>query len=202
MRLPQFISDPAPLLPVLEQLKDDPSEYVRRSVANHLNDIAKDHPEIVLALAQRWRGRSPATDRLVKHACRTLLKRGDARALQLFGQTHGIEVRVRRFAFAATRVPIGTDLGFSFDLVLDESDSCRVRLEYAVDFVKARGHTARKVFKISEREMVPGQSLHFTRRHRFDDLSTRTHHPGKHRIAIIVNGVQRAARSVMLTRTG
>jgi 3-methyladenine DNA glycosylase AlkC len=76
MGLPDFKKDPAPILPILENLKADPSEYVRRSVANNLNDIAKDHPEIALQIARAWQGVSPETDWIIKHGCRTLLKRG------------------------------------------------------------------------------------------------------------------------------
>lgn len=199
MRLPQFIADPAPLLPILEALKDDPSEYVRRSVANSLNDIAKDHPAVVLDIAQRWLGASAATDALVKHACRTLLKRGDARALRLFGHHARADVRVRHFALATDRLPIGADLGFSFEVALNEREPHRLRVEYAVDFVKRAGHAARKVFKIAERAFAAGQAAVFARSHRFRDFSTRKHYPGRHRIAVVVNGVQRAARSVMLT---
>ena len=81
MALPRFKQDPSMILPILEKLKDDPSEDVRRSVANHVNDISKDNPDIALELCGRWYGQSANVDRIVKHACRTLLKAGDSRAL-------------------------------------------------------------------------------------------------------------------------
>jgi 3-methyladenine DNA glycosylase AlkC len=198
MTLPEFKRDPAPVLAILERLKNDPSEYVRRSVANNLNDIAKDHPQLVLGIARRWLGTSAATDALVKHACRTLLKRGDAQALALFGHHDGVEVGVRGFKLAAPRIPIGTDLAFGFEVVSRTKQAARLRVEYAVDFVKSAGHTTRKVFKVAELQLDAGAAARFERRHRFRDFTTRKHYPGKHRIAIVVNGVQRAARLVEL----
>jgi 3-methyladenine DNA glycosylase AlkC len=199
MRLPALIADPAPLLPILEQLRADPSEMVRRSVANSLNDIAKDHPAVVLDLARRWHGESAATDALLKHACRTLLKRGDAGALRLFGHDDGVEVTVGDFRLAAARLPIGATLGFGFTVALAQDAPAKLRIEYAVDFVKANGSTSRKVFKVGERGFAAGETGRVVRRHRFTDFSTRRHYPGAHRIAVIVNGVERAARVLRLT---
>jgi 3-methyladenine DNA glycosylase AlkC len=198
MRLPLLIADPAPLVPILETLRADPSEMVRRSVANSLNDIAKDHPAFVLDLARRWHGESTATDALLKHACRTLLKRGDAGALRLFGHDDGARVEVSGFRLAAARLPIGGTLGFGFTVALAQGEPAKLRLEYAVDFVKASGGTSRKVFKIGERRYDAGERARIERRHRFTDFSTRKHYPGAHRIAVIVNGVERAARTVKL----
>jgi len=198
MRLPALIADPAPLVPILEKLHADPSEMVRRSVANNLNDIAKDHPAFVLDLARRWHGDSVATDALLKHACRTLLKRGDAGALRLFGHDHGARVKIGDFRLAAARLPIGGTLGFGFTVTLTQGEPAKLRIEYAVDFVKANDSTSRKVFKIGERNYAAGETARIERRHRFTDFSTRRHYPGAHRIAVIVNGVERAARTLRL----
>jgi len=199
MRLPVLIADPSPLLPILETLRADPSEMVRRSVANNLNDIAKDHPAFVLDVARRWHGERAETDALLKHACRTLLKRGDAGALRLFGHDHGAQVTVADFRFAAARLPIGGTLGFCFTVTLAQDEPAKLRLEYAVDFVKANGSTSRKVFKVGERQYAAGEAARIERRHRFTDFSTRKHYAGAHRIAVIVNGVERASRTLRLT---
>ena len=196
MALPQFKRDPRPLLPILEALRDDPSEYVRRSVANHLKDIAKDHPGLVLEIAQRWLGTSAATDRLVRHACRTLLKRGDQRALKLFGHHDDVAVGVTALKLSASEIPIGADLAFSFRVRAAAKTSARV--EYAVDFMKSDGRTRRKVFHVGVKALDPAAPLTITRTHRFRDFSTRKHYPGKHRIAVLVNGVERARRVVKL----
>ena len=103
-------------MPILEALRDDPSEYVRRSVANNLNDIAKDHPDLVLATARDWIGRSEDTDRLVKHACRTLLKKGSPGAMRLFGFRDPAGVEVRELELDRKELPLGGELEFSFVL--------------------------------------------------------------------------------------
>jgi 3-methyladenine DNA glycosylase AlkC len=196
MALSQFKRDPRPVLPILEMLRADPSEYVRRSVANNLNDIAKDHPDVVLEIAQRWQGTSAATDRLVQHACRTLLKRGDQRALRLFGHHDDVAITVTTLKLAAQQIAIGTDLAFTFRVRAASATS--VRIEYAIDFVKSDRRVSRKVFQIGVKALKAGTPLSFARKHRFRDFTTRKHYPGKHLITILVNGVARAKKAVQL----
>lgn len=200
MALPEFKRDPSPVLPILEILKADPSDYVRRSVANNLNDIAKDHPEVVLGVARRWLGKSKVTDALVKHACRTLLKRGDQRALELFGYRRTAGVKVTGLRLAPTKLRIGGNLRFQFAVLHRERRPVALRLEYAVDFVKASGRSTRKVFKITEGSFAPHEPRAFERKHRFRDFTTRKHHPGEHRLSILVNGEVSAEGSLMLIR--
>jgi len=200
MALPAFKQNPTPILPILEILRADPSEYVRRSVANNLNDIAKDHPDIVLATAQRWLGKSPATDALVKHACRTLLKRGDLRALALFGFACRVPVEVQGLKLSSAKLRIGESLALEFEVSHRARQPVALRLEYAVDFVKANARTSRKVFQIAEATFPPNTAQRFERKHRFCDFTTRKHHPGLHRLAIIVNGTTRAEASLTLFR--
>lgn len=191
-------ADPAPILPILETLRADPSEYVRRSVANNLNDIAKDHPDIVLDIASRWLGTSMETDKLVKHACRTLLKRGDQRALTLFGQQHTGSVTASALKLERPSVHIGETLAFSFDLVAE--DAAHVRVEYGIDFLTKTGGRSKKVFKVADKEMKARERLHFARRHRFTDFTTRTHYPGRHELTILVNGVAQVKRGFAVER--
>jgi len=183
MALSALKKDPAPIMPILEALKDDPSDDVRRSVANNLNDISKDNPDFALVVARRWHGKNPQRDALVKHGLRTLLKAGNRDALELFG-CHSSDVRVSRFRLARDRVVIGENLEFSFEVRTDAPTN--VRLEYAVSFRTKTGASSRKVFKIAE-GVVDGKKT-YTRRRSFRDLSTRKHYPGRHTIAIIVNG--------------
>ena len=196
--LPAFKEDPEPLLPILEALKDDPAEYVRRSVANNLNDISKDHPDRVLDIAAAWFGVSEGTDWIVKHACRTLLKAGDPRAMRIFGFADPARLRVEALQLSAASVAIGGHLHFEFELHNDESEPRKVRLEYRVDYVKARGKRSGKVFQIKESELVTGRHS-VKRKLSVKDLSTRKHHPGTHGLAIIVNGVEKATGSFELT---
>jgi 3-methyladenine DNA glycosylase AlkC len=199
MALPEFKRDPSPVLPILEALKADPSDYVRRSVANNLNDIAKDHPESVLDVARRWLGKNKSTDSLVKHACRTLLKRGDMRALELFGYRRTAGLKVTGLRLSAANLRIGEDLRFRFVVVHRERGPVALRLEYAVEFVKASGRTTRKVFKIGEGLFTPNEPRQFERKHRFRDFTTRKHHPGKHHLTILINGEASAEGSLHLS---
>lgn len=198
--LPMFKADPSPILPILEQLRDDPSEYVRRSVANNLNDIAKDHPERVLDLCERWHGTSPERNRLVKHALRTLLKAGHPRALRLFGFEDPDHVIVTGLAVEPTSPSIGDAVTVRFVLGIRPAATTRVRLEYAIAFVRSSERTSRKVFQIRETTLAGGEhAIRF--RHDFRDRSTRRHYPGDHRLAIIVNGREMAAARIDLRAT-
>jgi 3-methyladenine DNA glycosylase AlkC len=189
--LQRFKVDPTPILPILERLRADPSDYVRRSVANNLNDICKDHPDLIIELATRWIGESAATDALVKHACRTLLKRGDQRVLRLFGQHDDVPVTVE-LTLTSKTIAIGHRL--AFDCVVRADADTSARIEYVIDFVTKTGGVSRKVFKIGDRQLSAGAPLRLQRQHRFTDFTTRKHYVGMHRIGIVVNGVQRAQR--------
>ena len=158
---------------------------------------SKDHPGLVLDLAERWHGAHVDTDRLLKHACRTLLKRGDARALRLFGFDAEVEAEVRRLTASARRLAIGDTLGFAFDVRHREAEPLTLRIEYAVDFVRPGGKRHRKVFQVAARTLAPGWHT-FERRHRFRDFTTRLHHPGVHALSVIVNGRPAATARVTL----
>jgi hypothetical protein len=197
MALPKFKQDPTLTLQILERLKDDPSEMVRKSVANHLNDISKDHPDLALDVAARWLGHSEERDWIVKHACRTLLKAGDRRALRLFGFGDPTHLHVENLALERASLPIGETLPFTFDLNVVMPEPCRVRLELGLYYRKARGQLSRKVFQIREATYPPGRHR-LSRKHSFQERSTRKHYPGEHRLSIIVNGVEKAEISFQL----
>jgi 3-methyladenine DNA glycosylase AlkC len=188
MGVPALKKDPSPILPVLENLKRDPAETVRRSVANNLNDIAKDHPALVLDIAERWQGDHPLTDWVVRHACRSLLKKGDARALALFGFQAGRPGITLAELCCTPQVPIGGKLDFSFGLANRSGQAANIRLEYAIHYLTSTGKISRKVFKIKEFLLAPGAEARFTRSQRFQDFTTRKHYPGPHRLEIVVNG--------------
>ncbi len=188
MALHALQKDPTPILPILENLKNDPSEFVRRSVANNLNDIAKDHPDLVLRLAKNWLGQSSETDWVVKHGCRTLLKRGNVEALALFGWSEMAGVQIGNLKLTNDVIPIGAQLEFAFELQHNGDTACDLRLEYAIDYLKSNGKHNRKVFKITENTYLPGQVYHISRRQSFQNMTTRKHYPGLHRLTIVVNG--------------
>lgn len=180
--------DPAPILPILEALKDDPSEYVRRSVANNLGDIAKDHAGLAVGIGARWIAESPARTPLVKHALRTLLKRGDRRALDLFGVGAAPGVSVERVAMTPRRVPLGGSAALEVALRSTRRAAQQLRLEYAIQYARPNGRSGRKVFKIADVELAGRAALDLTRKVSFADRSVRTHHPGPHTATLIVNG--------------
>jgi len=187
--IPSFKKDPTPILPILEQLNTDPDFYVRKSVANNLNDISKTHPDLVAKLAKEWYGKNEHTDWIVKHACRTLLKKGNREVLAIFGFHDADSVGADSFAIDAQAVAIGGSFNFSFSISTNEAT--KVRLEYAVDFVKANGKRNRKIFQISEIALKANENKPYTKNHSFANLSTRKHYPGTHSITLIVNGTER-----------
>ncbi|MBO1510986.1 DNA alkylation repair protein [Metabacillus bambusae] len=184
--------DPTPIFPILENLKEDPSLYVRKSVANNLNDISKDHPEIVLAIAKKWYGDNNDTNWIIKRGIRTLMKKGDQQALELFG--FGINPNLIVEELTVTdKLTIGDALSFSFQLISSDEKLTKIRVEYALDFVKANGKHSTKLFKIAENVINPDEKRVYTKKHSFKDLTTRKHYPGKHKISIVVNGETKAS---------
>ncbi len=186
--LHSFKKDPSKVIVILEQLKADPSLYVRKSVANNLNDISKTHPDLVIKIAKEWYGDNEYTDWIVKHACRTLLKKGDREVLAIFGYDYTGSVDVDGFALVTTSVANGEDMTFLFEI--EAKETTKVRLEYGIDFVKANGKRNRKIFQISEIELKTGQRKKYKKTHSFADMSTRRHYPGVHSVTLIVNGIE------------
>ncbi len=195
--VPALKKDPSLILPILEKLKDDQEEFVRKSVANNLNDISKDHPELVLDICERWQGNSKNTDWIIKHACRTLLKQGNKRAMLLFGFANPELMKVEDFKLSNTSPSIGQDISFSFSFRLSTKQKQKVRIEYIVHYVKANGKTSPKVFQIKEVEMKPG--LHkISKKHSLKNMSTRKHYPGEHKFELVINGEVKASSSLIL----
>jgi 3-methyladenine DNA glycosylase AlkC len=192
-RLPALIADPRPVAPILDNLRADPSLYVRKSVANHLNDISKDHPEWMLARIRSWDLDNARTAWIAKRAARSLIKSGDPRALLLFGFRPAAAVRVEGLRVRPTRVQIGGEIEFSFGLQCTGRQPQQLVVDYAVHYMKASGRLTPKVFKLREVELHPGEGKLFARRHALRDLTTRKHHAGRHRLAIHVNGAALAS---------
>lgn len=188
--IPAFKKDPSHVMPILERLKGDQSETVRRSVANNLNDIAKDSPELVISVAKKWKGKSKEIDWVVKHGCRTLLKQGHPEIMPLFGFSSTRDIDIKHLNIQTPVVVIGDDLNFSFDLVNQQEKPLLIRLEYGIYFMKANGSLSRKVFKISEKEYDGSSVSAITRHQSFKVITTRKLYPGKHQVSIIVNGVE------------
>lgn len=190
--LTMFKRDPAPVLPVLEQLKEDSSLYVRKSVANNLNDIAKDHPSIVLETARRWKGVHPDTDWIIRHGCRTMVRKADPEIMDIFGYTEDAAsfVTSAMLTVEPTRLTIGEKCELQYALRVREGEQVRIRIEYGIEFVKAKGQTSRKLFLLSDKTVSGGTRLSAKRQHSWADLTTRRHYPGEHRIVLLVNGCE------------
>ena len=198
MRLPQLVKDPAPILPILTALMDDPEDYVRRSVANSLNDVAKDHPDMVAAfIACHIDAASPERRWLLKHASRTLLKKGHARALANFGfaATASLQCELR---LVNGEVMFGEGLDFEIRLTNAGEVPQSLMIDYAIHHMKGDGSLSPKVFKCRTITLAPGQSQTIERRHAMRPITTRRYYPGKHRIAILVNGAETASESFVL----
>ena len=191
--LSEFKKDPQPLLIILEQLKDDHSEYVRRSVANNLNDISKDNPDVVIKVAQTWLSDKYKVDniinnnrrRLVKHACRGLLKQANPTILSLFGFAISNDIKISDFT-VGKEVRIGEKLLFSFTLTSKKTLG-KLRIEFAIDFMKKNGKLADKIFQLSESNITEN-SKKISKQFDFKKISTRQYYPGLHHLSVIVNG--------------
>lgn len=187
--LASFKKDPSPVLAIVEYLKDDPSLYVRKSVANNLNDISKTHPDLVAKIARDWYGKSTYTNWIVKHGCRTLLKSGNRDVLGLFGFVDADCVHIEKFMLHTAVLSIGEALTFSF--AVSGKEATKVRLEYGIGYVKANGKRSQKIFQISEIFLKKNRATRYTKKHSFANLRSRIHYPGIHSITLIVNGVER-----------
>jgi 3-methyladenine DNA glycosylase AlkC len=197
MALTSLKKNPTPIIPILDQLKQDPSLYVRKSVANNLNDISKDHPEKVKQLVQEWSGGYPFTDWIIKHGCRGLLKKGDIESLRLFGYKEPSDISVHRLSLSSDQLSLGDTLTFSFDVRNESIQPQKLRIEYGIDYVKANGKHSRKIFQLSQKEYPTG-NVQVKRKHLFKDLTTRKHYSGSHGVSILVNGEEKANAQFML----
>ena len=187
MKVPVLIENPNLILPILENLRQDPSDSVRRSVANSLNDISKDHPELVLELGRKWSNSSPETDALIKHGLRTLLKKGHPKALKHY-ELNSNQVTCNSFRLLTSKIKIGDRVAFEFEIENTSTKTQTVRLEYRLYFLRNNGTHSGKVFKISERQLKPGEKLFISRKHSFRPITTMRYYPGKHSVALVVNG--------------
>jgi 3-methyladenine DNA glycosylase AlkC len=199
-KLDRVISNPDVTFPILEKLKDDAELYVRKSVANHLNDISKDNPDFVLTVIKNWKGNSEYTNWIIKHGSRTLLKKGNKTALAQFGTKHHPDIIASAFSIVNTKIKTGGKVDFAFCLRNKNSKPVKVRLEYAVYFKIASGAHSKKVFKISERQVQGGEQIQLKKAHSFKPITTRRYYPGEHKIALIVNGKELAAKTFELKK--
>lgn len=192
-RVPALKDDPTLAAPILETLRADPSLYVRKSVANHLNDIAKDRADWLLDRLAKWPQDDPRTVWIIRHALRTLIKQGDPAALALIGVGHGAAVTVRDFAVAPAAVRLGDRIAITAKIASDSPGDQRLVVDYRVHYARAGGKSAAKVFKLKTFELAAGDTVPLGISQTIRDFSTRRHHPGRHEVELIVNGRTMAA---------
>ncbi len=197
-RLDAVLKDPKLTTPILERLCADDSLYVRKSVANHLNDFSKDHPAYMINVLRSWDRKHPHTAWIAKHASRTLIKAGNVDALELFAFDSKVKVRVDDLIISPKRLELGGTLEFSFTVVSEVAREQQLVVDYAIHYRKAGGGTSRKVFKLKEAQLGPLASLNISKRQRIVDFSTRKHYPGEHLVEVLVNGKERAKATFIL----
>jgi len=189
MRLPIFIEDPSPVIEILEILKDDESEYVRRSVANNLNDIAKDHPDIVSDISEKWMvNASDKRIKLIRHACRTLIKNGHKKTLAILGYKPP-SIREVNIEILTPVVLFGEALEFSISIASSSSQDQPLMIDYIIHHQKANGKISPKVFKCRIANLLTNKTLRITKKHPIKKITTRVYYAGLHSLEVIINGV-------------
>jgi 3-methyladenine DNA glycosylase AlkC len=189
-RLPAFQKDPRPVIALLELLKDDPERYVQRSVANNINDIGKDHPDLAIDLCRQWLvNATPPRRWIVGHALRSLVKSGHPEALSLLGFGGKPAVRIGEARLVPAKVKLGDKLRFAFTMTSTARKPQELLVDYAVHFVKADGTARPKVFKLKQLVLEPTAAIELGATVSFETLTTRKPYPGRHRIDVLVNGL-------------
>lgn len=201
-RLQAFILDPLPTLGILEKLKCDPELFVRRSVANHLNDIAKDHPEFVVRTLARWESESSGDDRIkidwiIRTSLRTLIKSGDLGALRLIGVERA-NIEIEQFKIMKDTVKLGDRLDFEVVIRSASTENQKLVIDYIIHFVKANASTAPKVFKGKTIQLPAKEVIRIVKHHDLKKINTREYYAGLHSLEIQINGVVAAKEDWML----
>ena len=188
VRLHIFAKHPQMIIPLLEMLKDDPSLYVRRSVANNLNDIAKDHPDLVADIANAWwDDNNKHRTALIKHACRTLVKNGHPKVLSLFGFQPPCNIEVL-LSLKVKRVRMGEQQTLCVDVTNNHEHTQALLIDYVMLHQKANGTLSPKVFKWTCVNICAKQTLHLNKTHSFKAVTTRKYYQGAHAVSILING--------------
>lgn len=192
-KLFNLIEHPKLTLPLLENLKFDSELFVRKSVANHLNDITKDHPNLVIQILKKWKKEVTKKDEdnlnwIIKHSLRSLIKGGHPGALSLIGVSTDIKIRVSDFHLKNKIINMNEKLGFSFFLESDSTQDQKIVIDYIIHFVKANAKTSPKVFKLKTVILKEQEKVFINKEHHIKQITTRVYYPGQHKIEIQING--------------
>ena len=199
--LPELLDSPYQTLELLEKLHRDPSDYVRLSVANHLNDFSKENAKLVIDTLTRWRKatpKDPHLEKLSRHACRTLLKIGHPAALKLHGYGSADSLEIESFKLHTASVRVGEKIAYELVICNQSPRSLRVMFDYAVHHRKANGTLTPKVFKGRVKELAAGERWEIHGTHSFRQVTTRVYHAGKHQFEPRLNGKIFPAKELVL----
>jgi len=198
IKLKALIEDPAPIWQILEQLRDDPELYVQKSVANNINDIAKDHPEDVVKTLKSWKkGATPQREWIIKHALRTLIKDGHPKALELVG--YGAPDKIKAtLSVSPKTTSIGSSVALEVELKSSAKKPQELMVDYAVHYVRKNGSGSPKVFKWKSVSLAAGESVSLSKKHSMKATTIRALYPGEHVVEVQVNGKRLARTSFKL----
>jgi len=190
VRLPKYVQNPAPVIKLIDKLKHDPSLYVRRSVANNLNDIAKDNPDVVTTTLQRWNKKQSSDEMqwLTRHALRTLVKQGNPEALTLLGYPQSLKLTVEQFKVGPKRLQLGGELKLSIQLTSSEKKPVPLMIDFVLYHMKANGQLRPKVFKLAKKMISPGELLVIEKSHPMRPITSRKYYSGRHEVELQING--------------
>lgn len=197
-RLDNLIANPEPIWEILERLKGDPELYVRRSVANNLNDLAKDHPEAVVERCRRWAGEEfEGRDWVLRQALRSLVKDGHKGALSVLGYHPPAEISAE-LSLTPEELSVGESTQMRCELSSGSSRAQLLQLDYAVHYIRQKGKTSAKVFKWKSLELEPGQTVTLHKKHSMKATTIRALYPGTHKVELQLNGERVAESSFLL----
>ena len=182
-----FKKNPTEILLILEELKHDEEIYVRKSVANNLNDISKNQPELIIDLLKKWQ-QQKVSPTLIKHALRTLLKKGNQQALALIGIKNNPNFTIQSFALQKNAIKMSENLVFDF-LLENKEQNNKIRLEYALYFLQKNQSHFKKIFQITTKDFPQGNFV-FSKKHSFREITTRKYNKGLHAISLVANGIE------------
>lgn len=197
-QLKPVIADPSLTSGILTRLNRDPHIYVRKSVANHLNDITKDNPDFALQTLGSWDRQPQHTAWIVNHALRSLIKKGDPKALALIGVSNAVPVRLADFRVSPETLSLGDTLQLTARIVSEAPARERMVVDYAIHYVRKNGEASRKVFKLRSFHLDPGESAELSISQTIRDFTTRKHYPGRHMVELMVNGAILGETSFLL----
>jgi len=187
-KLDEVINNPKSTQSILETLKSDEELYVKKSVANHLNDLSKDNTQHMLALIKAWDKSNAHTAWIVKHASRTLIKKGNVESLAIFEFEKNPKIKLQNFKILKPKIKLGESLEFNFDLISEKTKDQKLVIDYIIHYCKKGNELTKKVFKLKDLNLKPKQKINISKKQLLKDFSTRKHYTGTHFVEIQING--------------